>query len=153
MKHSAGRRSECPINYSLEMIGDPWSLLVIRDIVYFGKHTFGEFLRSSEGIARNILATRLEQLQERGILVKSPHPADGRKDLYSLTDRGLDLIPLLLAAAEWGADHAPSTDAPPWWIEAVRARRDELVPLIRETVRAGGSIFVGENSVVAKVSW
>lgn len=151
MKHSAGRRSECPINYSLEMVGDPWSLLVIRDIVYFGKRTYGEFLGSAEGIARNILAARLEQLQERGILTKAPHPDDGRKDVYSLTDRGLDLIPLLLAAADWGAEHAPSTDAPREWIELVRARRDELVPLIRETVRDGGSIFVGTGSVVSRL--
>ena len=152
MKHSAGRRSECPINYSLEMVGDPWSLLLIRDIVYFGKRTFGEFLRSDEGIARNILTSRLEQLQERGILTKSPHPDDGRKDMYTLTDRGLDLIPLLLAAADWGAEHAPSTDAPRSWIELVRARREELVQLIRETVRDGGSIFIGERNVLSKLS-
>lgn len=151
MKHTSGRRSECPINFALEMLGDPWSLLVVRDVVYFGKRTFGEFLRSDEGIARNILAARLEQLQERGILVKDPHPHDGRKDLYSLTERGLDLVPLLLAAATWGAEHAPSTDAPPWWLDLVRERHDELVPLIRETVRAGGSIFVGDDSVVSRL--
>lgn len=152
MKHRDGRRSECPINYVLEMVGDAWSLLVIRDIVYFGKRTFGEFLASAEGIARTILSTRLEQLQDRGILTKSPHPLDGRKDLYSLTERGLDLIPLLLTAADWGAEHAPSTDAPREWIELVRARRDELVPLIRDTVRDGGSIFVGEGSVISRLA-
>lgn len=151
MKHRDGRRSECPINYALEMVGDPWSLLVIRDIVYFGKRTFGEFLAGDEGIARSILTNRLGQLQERGILLKSPDPADGRKDVYSLTDRGLDLIPLLLAAADWGAEHAPSTDAPRWWIDLVRNRRDVLLPLIRDTVRAGGSIFVGPDSVVARL--
>jgi DNA-binding HxlR family transcriptional regulator len=151
MKHSTGRRSECPINYSLETVGDAWSLLVVRDIVYFGKRTFGEFLASSEGIARNILTTRLDRLQQHGILTKSPHPTDGRKDTYSLTERGLDLIPLLLAAADWGAEHAPSTDAPRWWIELVRSRRDEITTLIRDAVRDGGSIFVGEASVVSQL--
>jgi len=151
MKHTTARRSECPINFALEMVGDPWSLLVVRDIVYFGKRTFGEFLGSEEGIARNILATRLRQLEERGILDKSPHPADRRKDVYSLTERGLDLIPLLLAAADWGFVHAPSTEAPREWIELVRERRDDVVPLIRDTVRAGGSIFVGAGSVLDRL--
>jgi len=151
MKHRDGRRSECPINYALEMVGDPWSLLVIRDIVYFGKCTYGEFLASGEGIARNILATRLDQLRQRGILTKSPHPADGRKDVYQLTDRGLDLIPLLLDAADWGAEHAPSTDAPRWWIDLVRQRRADLLPIIRDTVRGGGSIFVGADSVISRL--
>jgi len=152
MKHTTARRSLCPINYSLEMVGDPWSLLVVRDIVYFGKQTFGEFLASSEGIARNILAGRLEQLQERGILHKTPHPHDGRKDLYALTDRGLDLIPMLLVAADWGAEHAPSTDAPGWWIELVRARREEITALIRDAVREGRSVFVGADSVAARLA-
>lgn len=152
MKHANHRRSLCPINHTLEMVGDPWSLLVIRDIVYFGKRTFGEFLGSAEGVARNILASRLDQLRERGILQKAPHPQDGRKDVYSLTERGLDLIPLLLAAADWGAEHAPSTDAPPEWIELVRTRRDELLPLIRTTVQEGGSIFVGDDSVIARLA-
>jgi len=152
MKHTTARRSQCPINYSLEMVGDPWSLLVVRDIVYFGKRTFGEFLASAEGIARNILSSRLAHLQERGILTKSPHPGDGRKDVFALTDRGLDLIPLLLAAADWGAHHAPSTDAPEWWIELARARRGEVTVLIREAVAEGRSVFVGDDSVVARLS-
>ena len=152
MKHTTARRSECPINYSLEMVGDPWSLLVIRDIVYFGKSTFGEFRTSAEGIARNILSTRLQQLQDRGILTKSPHPEDGRKDVFALTERGLDLIPLLLAAADWGARHAPSTDAPEWWIELVRSRRDEITALIRQAVAEGRAVFVGDDSVVARLA-
>lgn len=152
MKHTAARRSECPINYSLEMIGDPWSLLIVRDIVYFGRRTYGEFLASTEGIARNILASRLDRLQQNGILIKTPHPGDGRKDLFTLTPRGLDLIPVLLAAAEWGAQHAPTTDAPRWWIDLVRARRDEVTGLIRDAVAEGRSVFVGDDSVAARLA-
>lgn len=93
------------------MLGDAWSLLIIRDSVYYGKKTYGEFLASGEGIARNILADRLVQLQQRGLLTKRSHPTDRRKDMYELTADGLDLIPILLDMAEWGATHADSTDA------------------------------------------
>ncbi|MCR2764922.1 helix-turn-helix transcriptional regulator [Microbacterium sp. zg.B48] len=152
MKHTVARRSECPINFTLELLGDPWSLLVVRDIVYFGKRTFGEFLSSTEGMARNILSARLTRLQERGILQSAVHPTDGRKEVYTLTETGVGLVPLLLAAADWGAEHAPSTDAPPWWIELVRERRDELTQLISEAVREGRSVFVGGDSVVAELA-
>jgi DNA-binding HxlR family transcriptional regulator len=151
MKHRLGRRSQCPINYTLELVGDPWSLLVIRDIVYFGKHTFGEFLASDERIARNILADRLARLTADGVLTKSPHPADGRRDVYAMTERGLALVPVLLAAADWGAAHAPSTDAPPWWITTVAEHRDAVTQLIQDVVRGGGSVFVGEDSVVRRL--
>lgn len=145
-------RPRCPINFTLELLGDPWSLLVVRDIVYFGKRTFGEFLGSAEGIARNILSDRLTRLEERGILLSATHPTDRRKELYTLTERGIDLVPLLLAAADWGAEHAPGTDAPRWWIELVRKRRDELTALIREAVRDGRSVFVGDDSVAARLA-
>src|SRR6266516_2955941 len=70
MKHTHQRRSDCPINFALELFGDPWSLLIIRDIVYFGKKTYGEFLASEEGMATNILASRLAHLEHQGLLVK-----------------------------------------------------------------------------------
>ncbi|KAA9153403.1 helix-turn-helix transcriptional regulator [Microbacterium lushaniae] len=152
MKHATGRRSECPINFTVELLGDPWSLLVIRDIVYFGKQTFGEFLGSAEGVARNILSARLTRLQERGILRSAAHPTDRRKEVYALTELGIDLVPVLLAAADWGAEHAPSTDAPRWWIELVRERRDEITDLIKQAVRDGRSVFAGEDSVAAKLA-
>src|SRR5205085_10457184 len=72
MKHTQQRRSDCPINFALETFGDPWSLLLIRDIVYFGKKTYGEFLASEEGMATNILASRLARLEEQGSLMKKP---------------------------------------------------------------------------------
>ena len=145
------RRSDCPINFSLETFGDLWSLLIIRDIVYFGKQTYGEFLESDEGIATNILATRLVQLEEKGILVKKQNPTDKRKDIYSLTNKGLDLIPILLELASWGARHDPQTGAPQVWIAQVNANKEKISRLIRETVQNGGSIFVGPDSVVSKL--
>lgn len=145
------RRSDCPINFSLETFGDLWSLLIIRDIVYFGRRSYGEFLEAGEGIATNILATRLAQLEEKGILVKKQDPTDKRKDIYSLTNRGLDLIPILLELASWGARHDPQTGAPPGWIALVNANKEKINRLVRETVQSGGSIFVGLNSVVSKL--
>lgn len=151
MRKHQERRSDCPINYALETFGDMWSLLIIRDIIYFGKKTYREFLESDEGIATNILASRLAQLEERGILIKTPHPADKRKDIYSLTEKGLDLIPILLDMANWGAVHDPQTGAPPEWIAMVRQDRERIIGLIRTAVQHGGSIFVGEKSVFAQL--
>jgi DNA-binding HxlR family transcriptional regulator len=146
------RRSDCPISFGLETFGDTWSLLIVRDIVYFGKKTFGEFRESDEGIATNILASRLVQLEERGILLKQPDPADKRKDIYSLTEKGLDLIPILLEIASWGAHFDAQTGSPPQWIALVNADKQKMARLIRETVQQGGSIFVGPGSVVELVN-
>lgn len=146
-----GRRSDCPIAYSLDLLGDSWSLLLIRDIVFAGKKTFGEFLASDEGIARNILANRLARLEKMGIITKQPHPADKRKELYQLTEAGLDLIPVLLELSRWGAKHEPETADARAWLADVPLDGTGLVQLIRETVRAGGSVFTGPQSVIAKL--
>lgn len=102
-------RSDCPISFSLDVFGDKWSLLIIRDAVFAGTQTFNGFLRADEGIARNILANRLTYLVERGILLKQPHPTDGRKDVYILTEKGRDLIPILLSMATWGSKYEART--------------------------------------------
>ena len=111
MKKQQHRRSDCPINFALQTFGDMWSLLIVRDIVYFGKQTYREFLESDEGIATNILAGRLAQLVQAGILLKKPHERDKRKEVYALTEKGLDLIPILLELANWSAQHDPQTGA------------------------------------------
>ena len=79
MKHKYQRRSGCPINFALETFGDPWSLLIIRDMVYFGKKTYSEFFASEEGIATNILASHLAHLEQQGILVKKPQDITPRR--------------------------------------------------------------------------
>jgi len=152
MKKKEQRRSDCPINFALETFGDTWSLLIIRDIVYFGKKTYGEFLDSEEGIATNILASRLAQLEQKGILVKKPHAKDKRKEVYLLTEKGLDIIPILLETAGWSAQHDPQTGAPPAWIAMVKADREKIIRLVREAVQNGGSIFAGSDSVYSKLA-
>ena len=152
MRKTIKRRSNCPIAFSLEVVGDSWTLLIIRDIVFAGKRTFGEFLASDEKIARNILANRLSRLEELGLLVKKPHPADGRKDLYELTDAGLDFIPVLLELSAWGAKHEPETAEAAAWLRDVRMDKDRLVQLIRDTVKNGGSVFAGPDNVMDRLN-
>ncbi len=151
MKHTQQRRSDCPINFALETFGDPWSLLIIRDIVYFGKKTYGEFLTSEEGMATNILASRLARLEEQGILVKKPSEQDKRKEEYALTEKGLDLIPVLAEMANWSAQYDPQTGAPPAWIALMKAQREHMLERMRETVRSGGAVFAGENSLISQL--
>lgn len=102
------RRSDCPISCVLDLLGDKWTLLVVRDLV-LGKQRFDEFLGSPEGIASNILSDRLKMLTEAGYLRREPDPADGRRSLYSLTAQGEDLRKLVLSVARWGEAHFPGT--------------------------------------------
>ena len=151
MKKKQQRRSDCPISFALEVFGDTWSLLIVRDIVYFGKKTYGEFLDSDEKIATNILANRLELLEQKGILIKRPHETDKRKEMYMLSEKGLDLIPVLVEMANWSAEYDAQTGAPPDWIALMHANREKMIQLIRETVRRGNAVFVGPGSVVSQL--
>jgi DNA-binding HxlR family transcriptional regulator len=150
MKHTHQRRSDCPINFALETFGDQWSLLIIRDIVYFGKKTYGEFLASEEGMATNILANRLALLEQKGILEKKVSERDKRKEEYILTEKGLDLIPVLVELANWSAEYDPQTAAPAAWIALMKAEREQMIKRIRATVQSGGSVFAGPQSLVSQ---
>jgi DNA-binding HxlR family transcriptional regulator len=99
------RRSGCPLNASIEMLGDRWSLLIIRDMMVRRFRTFKEFLASDEGIATNILADRLRKLEAHGIITSKPDSSDGRKLLYLLTPKGIDLAPVLTEMVLWAARH------------------------------------------------
>lgn len=100
-------RSDCPINYPLEIVGDKWSLLIVRDILLDGKRSYGEFLESQEGIATNILASRLLTLEENEIITKKRDPENGKKFIYSLTPKGLDLLPLFVEMIFWSEKYSP----------------------------------------------
>jgi DNA-binding HxlR family transcriptional regulator len=106
VKHNnLSRRSGCPLNASVEMLGDRWSLLIIRDMMLRGFRTYKEFLGCYEGIATNILADRLQKLIAYGIIRAKPDPEDGRKLIYSLTPKGIDLAPVLTEMVLWAAAH------------------------------------------------
>ena len=99
------RRSECPLNASVEMLGDRWSLLIIRDMMLRGFQSYQQFMECYEGIATNILADRLRKLIAYGIIARQPDPTDGRKLTYRLTQKGIDLAPVLTEMVLWAAAH------------------------------------------------
>ena len=105
-------RSLCPINLTLELVGDSWSLLIIRDMMLRGHCGYQAFLRSEEKIATNILADRLLKLEQNGLISKSPDPADARKFIYALSEKGADLAPLVVELALYGAKHEKRVDLP-----------------------------------------
>lgn len=94
-------RSECPVSCSLDIWGDKWSLLIVRDLMFSKQCTYGDFLKSDEKIATNILASRLQALEENGIITKSEHPDSKAKVLYKLTQKGIDLLPVMIEINLW----------------------------------------------------
>src|ERR1700682_2424610 len=106
------QRSSCPVNASLEILGDRWSLLIIRDLMLRSYRTYKEFLSSDEGIATNILADRLQRLERAGIISTTRDAEDRRKVVYRLTAKGIDLAPIVVELILWGAQHE-ATGAPP----------------------------------------
>lgn len=95
------RRSDCPISCSLDVWGDKWSLLIIRDLMLAKQCTYGDFLKSGEGISTNILASRLQAMEENGLIEKLSHPDSKAKVLYRLTQKGIDLLPIVLEISVW----------------------------------------------------
>lgn len=95
------KRSDCPISCSLDVWGDKWSLLIVRDLMFAKQCTYGDFLKSGEKIATNILASRLQTLEENGIITKSDHPDSKAKVLYKLTQKGIDLMPIMIEMQLW----------------------------------------------------
>ncbi|WP_338839708.1 helix-turn-helix domain-containing protein [Flavobacterium ginsenosidimutans] len=103
------KRSDCPVSFSLEAFGDKWSLLIVRDLMLKKKCTYGELSKSDEKIATNILAARLLSLEENGIIQKMEHPDSKAKVLYQLTQKGMDLIPIIVEINLWAEKY---TDIP-----------------------------------------
>jgi DNA-binding HxlR family transcriptional regulator len=123
-------RSLCPVSVSLEIFGDRWSLLIVRDLMVRGYRTFGEFQRSGEGIATNVLADRLRRLEAAGLISAEPDEADRRRMNYRLTLKGIDLAPVLLDLLIWGARHE-ETAAPAAVIDEMERNRDEVLAEVR----------------------
>lgn len=103
-------RSGCPINLTLEVLGDKWSLLILRDMIFGGRRHFRELLKSEEGISSNILADRLKMLMAEGMLTKTDDPSHKQKAIYSLTEQAIALVPLLAHMGAWGRRYLPVTE-------------------------------------------
>ena len=136
-------RSHCPVNYGLEAFGDRWALLILRDIVFRGKRTYGEFLKSEEGFATNILASRLDQLVREGILVRGGDESDGRKNRYSLSEKGLDLIPLIFEMVLWSYTHDSLSESRRIvrLVELIRQDNRHISQAMMEKVKRGEGIL------------
>ena len=148
-------RSGCPINLALEVLGDRWSLIVLRDIMFGNRRRFRELLtRSEEGIASNILAARLKRLVEAGVLSRRGDPAHRQRGIYSLTEKAIQLVPVLVQLGAWGRRHLPASPelavrqqameegGPPLW----SAFADELRHIHLET-----PLPEGRESVIARL--
>jgi DNA-binding HxlR family transcriptional regulator len=129
-KPAPQRRSGCPLNASVETLGDRWSLLIIRDMMLRGFRTYKEFLESHEKIATNILADRLRKLEAYGIITAEPDPSDGRKLIYSLTAKGIDLAPVLTEMVLWAAAHEETGNQP--LVRQMRKDKKQFLAAIRQ---------------------
>ncbi|RPD44302.1 transcriptional regulator [Hymenobacter sediminis] len=128
------QRSTCPISTSLDVLGDKWTLLIVRDLVFAGKSTYGQFLQSEEKMATNILADRLAVLEAQGIITKAVAADKKSKFTYRLTDKGVDIVPLLVELTLWGAKHCP-TIANPRLLEELQAGKDAAVEKYQRLAR------------------
>ena len=121
------RRSDCPISNVLDFVGDKWSLLILRDLVFFNKHSYSEFLNSPEKMASNILSSRLERLENDGLIAKKVDVEDKRKKVYTLTQLGRDMLPIMLEMMIWSSKHDPNTNAPEQLIKRAKNDRENLI--------------------------
>jgi len=125
-------RSQCPLANGLEVLGDKWTLLIIRDLMFTNRREFGHFLQAGEGISTNILAERLDRLQCYGLISKAPHPHHGKKYVYTLTDKGLKLAPVIFEFTLWASDEIDNTFVPPVILKMLKNDRDGLLRAIKE---------------------
>lgn len=130
------RRSDCPISNVLDVVGDKWSLLILRDILFSGKRSYSELQNSEEGIATNILSSRLEQLESCGLIRKRSDDQDKRRKVYTPTQAGIDMLPILLEMIVWSGKHDPNTNAPKPFLEKVKSGRDDVIKELMTSIKS-----------------
>lgn len=131
------RRSNCPISYALDFVGDKWTLIVLRDLIMARKRYFRELLASDEKIASNILANRLKLLEAAGMVTRRHDPGHGRQVIYQPTGKAMDLLPAILELVRWAATYDPRTAAPPEMIKRIATDREGVIARMRAAVAAG----------------
>jgi DNA-binding HxlR family transcriptional regulator len=129
------RKSDCPINFALEIFGDRWTFLIVRDLMFKGKHFYGEFLLSEEGIATNILSDRLTLLESNGIVSKSSDPSHKQKIMYSLTPKGIDLVPVLVEVIMWSAKYDKNSAVDMKFVKSVKKDKEGLLKEISSRLK------------------
>jgi DNA-binding HxlR family transcriptional regulator len=128
------QRSTCPVSTSLDVLGDKWTLLILRDMLFAGKSTYGQFLQSEEKMATNILADRLAGLEANGLVTKAVAVDKKSKFTYRLTEKGLDSVPLLVELVLWGAKHCP-TIVNPSLLEELQTGKEAAVEKYKQLAR------------------
>ncbi len=121
------RRSDCPISNVLDFVGDKWSLLILRDLIFFGKSSYSELKNSDENMATNILSSRLERLEKDGLISKQTDSNDKRKKVYAPTQAGKDMLPIMLEMLIWSSKYDPDTNAPKRVIDRAKNDREKLM--------------------------
>lgn len=127
----------CPVAFALDLLGDRWSLLIIRDMLLKESKTYGDFLGSGEGIATNVLANRLKDLEDAGVITRKQDPDNRRSYLYSLTEKGFDLAPIILEMFRWSAHHGHKAAARSKLLQRFEKDPDQLLAELRQKVLTG----------------
>ena len=130
-KKLPSRRSPCPIACALDLIGDRWTLIVLRDLIFVRKRYFQELLEGHEGIATNILSSRLKMLEGAGLVSRRVDPAEARRVIYAPTEKALDLLPVLLELTSWSLKYNAGTDAPAHIVRRIVRDRKGLIADVR----------------------
>jgi DNA-binding HxlR family transcriptional regulator len=139
MKHKeeeSCRRSACAISLALENIGDKWSLLILRDLMFTDKRSYGELQASDEKIATNILAARLQSLEASKLIRKAVDPANGRRTLYFLTEKGIDLLPVIIELRQWSEKHNQDASGCADALKLTDKNRNEILATYMKKLRA-----------------
>ncbi len=127
-------RSHCPINYTLEHFGDKWSFLIIRDLIFKRKRHYNEFLKAGENVSTSVLGDRLKKLEEVGIISRGADTVKKSRIRYSLTKKGIDLLPILIEMIIWGGFNDDLTEAPKEFLDQATQNRENLIQQIRENL-------------------
>ena len=125
-------RSHCPINFTLEHFGDKWSFLIIRDLMFKGKRHYNEFLEAGEKVSSSVLGDRLKKLEEMGIISRGQDTVKKSRIRYRLTQKGIDLLPILLEMIIWGGLNDELTESPKEFMDQATQNKDTLIKQIRE---------------------
>ncbi|MDT0677948.1 winged helix-turn-helix transcriptional regulator [Autumnicola musiva] len=129
------KKSNCPINSALEVFGDKWTFLIVRDIMFNGKHYYGEFLNAEEKISTNILADRLSLLEQSGIITKTKDNNHKSKFVYRLTQKGIDLLPILLEFIVWSSKYDKDVDEDNTFFESIRKDKIKMLDEISNKLK------------------
>jgi DNA-binding HxlR family transcriptional regulator len=143
------KRSNCPVSCSLDIWGDKWSLLIVRDLMFAKQCTYGDFLKSDEKIATNILASRLQTLEENEIITKSDHPDSKAKVLYKLTQKGIDLLPLMIEINLWAEKYFNIPTERKAMLKEVKKDKEKFIKTATKDLKK--SSYRGRGSAMAKL--